>query len=471
MKPFRYLSAAVVLALLAAACGSGGDDDGSRPGSETTTTQSSGGETTTTAPDICDREPLEATEIGVTKDKIVIEVMADVDSPLAPGLFQGAIDAVKAWADHVNEQGGVGCREVEVREWDSRRTPDDATKGTIDACEHAVAMVGTAAMVVLDPSNLASCPDKAGATTGLPDIAERAVEIPHQCNPTTFSIAATPGACPYEGGLRTSREFVGPYAYFKSIEPDLHGIFLVPGDLPSEVQSAIMGVRAAELSGNVVNDGEFRVSGRDEQATFAMFVQAIKEKGSTFAFSGSNDVAMVNFRKEAEEQGVDTVRIWGCTLACYTSAFLEEGGADVEGTYIWTPFVPLEEADAVPELQAYVDAVGGLDDTTPWGVGAWAAATAFKTVVDEIVETDGPNGITRARILAGLEALRASGTFSANGIYGDKLELGGSFSCYVVMQVQDGKFVRVYPAEKGTLDCSPGNVFEVNLDPTQEFRG
>ena len=34
-------------------------------------------------------EPLEATEIGVTDDTIRIAVIADVDNPARPGLFQG----------------------------------------------------------------------------------------------------------------------------------------------------------------------------------------------------------------------------------------------------------------------------------------------------------------------------------------------------------------------------------------------
>lgn len=460
----------VALLLVAAACGRDEDDDGGGA-AQPTNPPSNGSEAPTTTTDPCQGETLEATEIGVTENQIVIEVMADVGSPLAPGLFQGSIDAVKAWADHINDQGGVACREVVVREWDSKLTPDDTINGTIDACQNAVAMVGTTSLFVLDPSNLETCPDKTGAPTGLPDIAERATEIPHQCSPTTYSIAATPGECPYEGGVRRSVEFVGPYRFYTTIEPDLHGIFLIPGDLPSAVQSSIMGVRAAELAGVVGNDGEFRVSGRDEQASFSRYIQTIKENGSTLGYNGSNDVAMVKFRKEAKAQGVDTVSIWACSLACYTPTFLQQGGADVEGTYLWTPFVPLEEADAVPELQAYLDAVGGLDKASSWGVGAWAAATAFKYAVDDIVATDGLNGITRAKILERLERMKTSGEFNANGIYGDRLNIGGAFSCFVVMQVQNGEFVRIHPEERGTLDCSPDNTFEVSLDPTTEFRG
>jgi hypothetical protein len=36
------------------------------------------------------------------------------------------------------------------------------------------------------------------------------------------------------------------------------------------------------------------------------------------------------------------------------------------------------------------------------------------------------------------------------------------------MQVQNGKFVRVYPTKPGTLDCNPGNLATVHLDPVAE---
>src|SRR5690606_10559922 len=137
MRRFRRISVVLVaLMLVAAACGRDEDDGG---GAAQPTNPPSGGEATTTTADPCQAETLEATEIGVTADKITIAVMADVGSPLAPGLFQGSADAVKAWGDYINEQGGLACREVVVREWDSKLTPDDTINGTIDACQNAVA--------------------------------------------------------------------------------------------------------------------------------------------------------------------------------------------------------------------------------------------------------------------------------------------------------------------------------------------
>jgi hypothetical protein len=461
-RTFRLFIALVALLTVASACGRG-DDSSSSPPSATTAPANA---TATTVADKCKSEPLQATEVGVSADSITIFVMADVGSPLAPGLFQGSIDAVKAWGDAMNKQGGVGCRKVVVRDWDSKLTPDDTTNGTIDACKNAFAMVGTTSLFVLDPSNLANCADKAGKATGVPDIAQLATELPHQCNATTYPINFAKADCPYTGGVRKTTQFVGAYRYYLSQVPDLHGVFMIPGDLPSAIQSSIVGVRAGESIG-VKNDGEFKVSGRDEQAAFARFIQPVKEHGSNMVHNGSNDVAMVKMMKESKAQGVNTVKVWSCQLACYTPAFLQAGGSDVEGAYTWLQFLPYEEADTNPELKNYLDAVGGINKATSWGASAWAGAVEFKQVIDGIVAKDGPNAITRERFLTDLKTIN---DFDANGWFGKKAQRELS-NCFVLLQVQGGKFVRVFPKERGTFNCDPKNLQEVAIDPTTAFKG
>ncbi|HEX7097343.1 MAG TPA: ABC transporter substrate-binding protein, partial [Acidimicrobiales bacterium] len=228
----------------------------------------------------------------------------------------------------------------------------------------------------------------------------------------------------------------------------------------------IVGVRAAEMIG-VVNDGEYKVSGRDEQAAFTRFTEPIKQNRSTLVSNGSNDIAMVKMRKEANAQGVDTVKVWNCGLSCYTPQFLEAGGADVEGTYVWIQFLPFEEADTNAELKAYIDAIGGVEKATSWGAAAWAGGVEFKQVIDKIVEEDGPNAITRARFL---EELAALDNFDANGWFGKKTKQRSLSECFVMLQVQNGEFVRVFPEERGTFHCAPENLQEISVDPTTEFR-
>ena len=63
-------------------------------------------------------------------------------SPLAPGLFQGNFDAMNAFATYVNANGGIGCRKLVVKQWDTKLDPTESKNGLIDACANAVALVG-----------------------------------------------------------------------------------------------------------------------------------------------------------------------------------------------------------------------------------------------------------------------------------------------------------------------------------------
>ena len=82
-------------------------------------------------------------EIGVTDDTIRIAVIADVDNPARPGLFQGTVEGVRAAAEYINDEGGIGGRTVEVDFIDSRLSPDEARSALIKACETDFALVGT----------------------------------------------------------------------------------------------------------------------------------------------------------------------------------------------------------------------------------------------------------------------------------------------------------------------------------------
>ena len=64
-----------------------------------------------------------ATEVGVTAKEIRIAVIADVDNPVAPGLFQGSVDGVHGFAKYVNATGGLAGRKVVVDFIDSQAEP------------------------------------------------------------------------------------------------------------------------------------------------------------------------------------------------------------------------------------------------------------------------------------------------------------------------------------------------------------
>ena len=65
-------------------------------------------------------------EIGVTADTIRIAVIADVDNPVQPGLFQGTVNGVQAFAKYINSHGKLAGRNVQVDFIDSHLSADEA---------------------------------------------------------------------------------------------------------------------------------------------------------------------------------------------------------------------------------------------------------------------------------------------------------------------------------------------------------
>lgn len=455
MKRFRWLTVAVVLALIAVGCGRSDSDKGTS-------------DTTAATPNVsaaC-KGSLKATDTGVTPTQITIQVMADVGSPLAPGLFQGNFDALDAFATYWNAHGGVGCRQLKVIKWDTKLSADESKNGLISACANAVAMVGGNAVFNPDMGPAEECKDANGDTTGVPDLSALTVDEHEMCSPLNFTIQGVSLPCPRVTGVQDIVEMGGVSRWYvdKLMKgTPLHGLYLVPGDLPTSIQSSVALMKAKDEEGIKIDDG-LKVSGRDAQADYTPRVQALKAHGGNFVYDGSNDSVMINMRKEAKAQGVaDQVKIWACSLSCYTKKFIQAGGSDVEGTYAWMQFLPFEEAGLNAEASRYVDGVGA-NKVDSFGAQAWQAAVLFKTVVDKIVEADGPNAITRAKIL---ETLDGVNDFTANGWIGKK-PLKGFSPCFVILQVRDGKWVRVYPEKKGTFDCADSNLITVRLDPVAE---
>jgi ABC-type branched-subunit amino acid transport system substrate-binding protein len=447
------LAAALSVSLVAGACGRSGSDN------------ANGTTNTTSAADAkCKGATLEATEIGVSANEITVEVSADTGSPLAPGLFQGNVDAMNAYAKYVNANGGIGCRQLKVIAWDSKLSPEESKNGIINACQNALAMVGGNALFNPDVTVLGNCADKAGKPAGLPDFVALANDINEQCAPNAWVIQAVAETCPTDGkpptGPRDLKAYVGFLKYLQSQQPDLKGIWLVPGDLPTTVQSATYQIEANKQIGINVVDA-FKTSGSLQQAGFTPFVQTLKDSNSNYVYNGSNDANMIKMRKETAAQGYDGVKIWACSLACYTEKFKAEG-ATVDNTYVWTQFLPFEEASNNADLKAYIDSVGGKPDS--FGMQGWQAGMLFKETIDKIVAAEGPNGITRTSTISTMKSIT---DFTAGGTMGAKSAKGFS-DCMVVMQIKGGKFTRVV-GKPGEFTCEPQNVLTIaNFDPAAE---
>jgi hypothetical protein len=461
----RWVSVGVVAVLLACACsGKPVANPESEPANHTAPTSAD-------VANNCDSAQLTAPDIGVSNDTITVTVVADTGSPIKPGLFKGSVDGLNAWAAYVNDNGGLACRRVVVNTADSRLSPDEARNAVLEACRDSFALVATTAIFFQDMSALEQCVDGSGKTTGLPDLAVLQTEPSHQCSKLSYAVLPIPGSCPYRGSGdrtftfgRTANDF-----YLNDVSRDLHGVQIIPRDLPSTIAVAVPVAAAADKLG-INTDAELGMSALAIQSDYAGVVQAIKEHDATFVRNSLDYTGNVMMRKEAQAQGVSSVKVWDCSLQCYDSRFISEGGTAVEGHYVWLQFLPLEDVNANAQLQAlfdYEEQQGHVPDS--FGLMAWLAGELFAQAVNDVVAAHGPNAITRPNLLA---AVRNIHDFTGGGIAPPtdiaNKKLG---TCVVGMQVQDGEFVRVDPPTPGKFDCNGNRTVTVTLDPIKAFSG
>jgi ABC-type branched-subunit amino acid transport system substrate-binding protein len=413
-------------------------------------------------------QPPRETEIGITNDTIRIAVLADVDNPVRPGLFQGVVNGVKAFAKFINSRGGLGGRKVQVDFIDTHLSADEARNALIRACQEDFAIVGTTALFLNDVQPMTTCPDKAGTATGLPDVPLVQTEEAHQCSPVSYPVLANQLVCSTKDE-HPQTYFVksGQVVYFVKHFKNLHGAWLIPSDLRSTVNATTPLARGEQQLG-IKPDNEVKISGLATQSDYTPIAQSLKDHDSTYAESISDYRSSVFLRREAKVQGVTSVKVWGCALQCYDSKFIAEGGADVDGHYTALFFIPFEEAKQNKSVAAYLKNVGGRDKADGFGAQAWTAGLFFRDVVENVVKADGKNGLTRARFLE--EAAKVH-DFTAS-VGGDAMlgptDVGGHKvnACFVLMQVKGGKYVRVFPKQANTFDCNPKNVFTIKLDQT-----
>jgi hypothetical protein len=409
-------------------------------------------------------------EIGVTADTIRIAVIADVDNPVQPGLFKGTVDGVQAFAKYMNGHGKLAGRNVQVDFIDSHLSADEARNAVIRACQEDFAMVGTNALFFNNVQPLEQCVDQAGQMTGLPDVPTLQTEVPQQCSQISFAIIAAAIDCStVDQHPQTYSARVGQIVqYYKKKNKDLHGIWVLPSDLKSTINSTTP-VATGDVKAGVKQDEDFfKISGLATQSDYTPVAQAFKQHNSTYAQSISDYHSSVRMRKESKVQGVTSVKVWDCALTCYDPKFLSEGGSDVEGQYASLFFIPLEEAKQNKSVDAFLKSIGGKSKADGFAAQSWTSGLFFRDVVQNVVKANGNNGLTRARFL---EEARKIHDFTADvdgqGMLGPT-DVGGHKlnGCFVLTQVKNGKYVRIFPKDKGTLNCDSKNVTTIKLDQT-----
>ncbi len=404
------------------------------------------------------------TDVGLTKSQIRVAIIADVNTPIEPGLFQKNENVIKAWAAMVNAAGGLAGRKVVVDFCDSKLDPNATANCVIQACQNDFALVGTATTELNDLSDIDNCKNSAGQPAGIPNLAFVAFP-PLACDKDTY---LPEGYGPYCASAKDNPQSysvnVGDFRYYTSQFKNLHGIFVFDGDVQTAKIEKLPTIQGAVNLG-IGKDGQgiYTPSALSPQSQLTPFIQVMKQHGSTFGYGGATPPQTVLLRREAKLQGVNTVKVWACDTGCYDSSFIQEGGADADGEYASTNYLPFyTDSQANPQLKALISFMGGINNINGEAIESYVMALLFQ---DAVVKATANGGTLDRQTL--FAALNKETAFDADGIIGTTdIAAHEPSPCDAISQVVNGQWKRVYPATPGTFDCNPANIANLKLNLT-----
>ena len=453
--------AALAAVLLAAACSSAGSSSSSSSAAATSAAASTPAAATQASSPAASASAAPGTDIGLTATTIKVGIIADVNNPLVPGLFKDSVNAVKAWAAGLNASGGLAGRQVEVDFCDGQLNPNATTNCVIKACENDFALVGTSANALEDLSDIDGCKNAAGKAIGIANLAAFAF-FPEACDPDTYLLAGLGSYCStYKSGQATSVVPVGDTRYLVAHNQNLHGIWLYDSDDPTFKLTVLPNLKA-ESNVGIKPDGQgfYALSGAAPQSALTPFIQQIKSSNSTFVYDDTTTASMVLLRREAQLQGVNSVKVWECNSGCYDPSFYQQGGAAVNGTYAMLLELPyLSDYKVNPTLDKLVTELGGVSNFNNNALDSFIEALLFQDAVEKATANGGT--LNRQTLFT---ALNDEHSFTADGIVGPT-NIGGHVgpTCEVLVQLQNGVWNRVDPTKPGTFDCSPANNATIKL--------
>jgi ABC-type branched-subunit amino acid transport system substrate-binding protein len=432
----RVIGIALVVALAASGCSLFGDGgSGSRATPARAATASTG-----PAPHV---EPCGpgtahgATDTGVDDRTITIATIADVGG-VRPNLFLGNWQAMDAFVAFCNSLGGVNGRQLRLVKLDSALF--DQRAQTILACDSAFALVGSAA--ALDGAGAQS-----GADCGIPDIPAFSAEPQHaSASNVVQPLPNPPDSYP-----------VGPGRYLAQRFPDAvkHAAMLYSSVGVTLVQARRQMESYQGVGFRFVDQVPFDVVSADFGSIVAKLHQPL---GYVYVQGELTD--LISVQQALAARGIKPT-IVDAGQQAYDPAYVKQGGAAVEGTYVLATTVPFSEAASSPEMQRYLHWLAVTHpgaQPTALGVQGWSAGLLFADALKSL----GSN-VTRAGLL---DALRNIHHWDGNGIHiptdpGGNRQLG----CFMYLQVRSGQFVRAFPARG--FSCSPDNVVALKDSTSQ----
>lgn len=446
MRHFRTLLVAVLaVALLATACGSDRSEGASGDTTATTAAATSGPQKFGSMASPCGQGDAKgATDQGVTDDAIKIGYGDDAGFPSSPGLNHEMSDAVKAFVQWCNDQGGINGRKVEGTYYDGKIT--DVVNAVTAACKKEFFLVGEG--FALDASQ-----EVARRGCGLPAVPGFAVSPQFANAPLKYEPLPVPG----------DYTVISHGKQLKDLFPDkIKQAGVLFANYSATIDSKDKVVPGFSSLGYRFNcEVQYNITG---EADWKPLVQKLKDCGAEMVyFVGSPNP---NFRNvlEAADQ-LDYRPIWWADPNAYDTAFAKwnvDGYGDK--VYFRSAFTPLEEAGANPATAKYLEIMkkyGG--DPALLGQQSASAFLLWASAAKACGST-----LTRSCVLGKLKATNAwtAGDFQAEADPGANTPT----ECGVLLKLQGTKFVRVFPKKPATFDCDPSYAYKVTGAPVERAR-
>ncbi len=408
----------VVAAMGLAGCSSGSSSKASSSSSApTTSTPSSAGSSTSP---------------GVSATSITVGQVDDLSAPVA-GLFKGAEDGTKAYFDYVNSQGGVDGRQLVLDAQDSAFQAGTVAADTTTQTQRDFALVG--GFSLLDSAEKAVID-----TAHMPDVG-----FPLDPSLADDSYVYSPLPSP-------NNDYpLGIFKYLKKKYPTaIKHVGILWANATSATSASEKAFEASMKSQgfDIVYDRGFGVL----ESTFLSDVLAMKNAGVQLFFSSQlPDTYASTVAKEMKEQNFSPINV---EVAAYSNQLIPLSGDAANGMYIDQDYALYlgEDASAVPAVSLFdkwMKKASSNPDFEIESVYGWASAELFVQALKQA----GPNP-TRQSLIAQLDKVTS---FDAGGLIpNDNPAQNIPPDCFLLAQVQNGRFVRVPPSPKSGFYCSNG---------------
>lgn len=446
---FRRPAVALIAttALVATACGSSGSSNAAREADGSTTTASAGTAGAAGFGDLagplCGKGnfTVDPSQAGTGTGKLYIGVANDRTAAAAPGLFKVNYDASVAFADWCNARGGIGGLPIQVVDLDGGLFNVEAAM--TKACTGVFAMVGGGfAQDQLEFSNKAGSDFHRCAMIDLPGFVVSA-----QKDDANGQVQAVPNPA-----TTVANTWLRDY---KALFPQVTKSTTVWGEFPSlEVVKNKYEAAVADVPGMTdIGAQPYPAVGVTDWTPYAR--KLIDSGANSVTWVG--DVSFLkSFLTTARQQR------WTGTVISETNIYDQQllaGGDAVEGTVARVAVHPLEEADRWPAVRQYLDMVkqyvpGGI--VGPMGIQSLSAWLLFTVAANACGKLNG-GVLERECILA--EAARV-GNWTGGGLHAPQDPAPAATAvaspCGLLMQVKNGRFVRLYPKIGGKGDDGTG---------------